>query len=791
MNSREWPRLLVGAVVLGLLAWFVTANLRLTTDITHFVPGGAVDSSLALARQVAVGELSRTMVVLVETRDGDEAAVVSREFEQLLRDDPIVTAALASLEGGPQPGFEEALWRLYEPRRFAFAAADAAAVRARLDDAGLERAVDHLKRKLATPMASMLSRVAPGDPLLVVPSLFESLSGRGDALGLVDDRYVTTDGRAAVFFLTTSASASDSAVQRPFLERVRTHFATVNARHGGTLALRLGGTNRHAIAAEDSIKADIERVSTWSTITLLVTFLLLFASLRLPLSWVPVLVAGFFAGAAACIVVFGAVHGMTIAFGASLIGVSIDYAVHFYCHQALAPAATPRATMTRILPGLMLGCATTVVGFLVLLVATFPGLREMALFAAVGLAASLLAGWLFLPGLVGRIGSTATSRFTVRVMDRLTGLRGRARLVYVAVLGTGVVLCAVGLPHARWNDRISSLNRLDPILKAEDDLVVQRVAKVEQRRLAIVVGDDEERALQGNERVAAVLTQAQADGVLQGFRGAAAALPSAQRQREVDAAMRADATLWPRLEQQLQRAGFVSERFQPFRDALAAPAPAPLTSADLLATPLAGLVRSFRMPLAGGRCAWLSYLSGLRDEAALRTRLAAVPGAMLLDVEGAMTDAFAAYRERMATLLGWGVFAVLALVVVRYRKPRLIALSVVPALLGAGTTVALLALCGIDLTMLSLVALLMVVSMGVDYGIFLAEDEQHPEARGATQLGVLVDGLTTMLGFGLLAISAQPALFGIGITAGLGVTCCLGFALAFGALLAPARTPAI
>ena len=104
---------------------------------------------------------------------------------------------------------------------------------------------------------------------------------------------------------------------------------------------------------------------------------------------------------------------------------------------------------------------------------------------------------------------------------------------------------------------------------------------------------------------------------------------------------------------------------------------------------------------------------------------------------------------------------------------------------------ALLALCGIDLTMLSLVALLMVVSMGVDYGIFLAEDEQHPEARGATQLGVLVDGLTTMLGFGLLAISAQPALFGIGITAGLGVTCCLGFALAFGALLAPARTPAI
>ena len=168
----------------------------------------------------------------------------------------------------------------------------------------------------------------------------------------------------------------------------------------------------------------------------------------LPLSWLPVLAAGFAAGAVACILVFGEVHGMTIAFGASLIGVSIDYAVHFYCHQALAPAATPRATMTRILPGLLLGCGTTVVGFVVLLVATFPGLREMALFAAVGLLASLAAAWAFLPGLVGPIRATVGSHLVVLVMDAATGLRGRARLLYVAVLLAGVgVLRQIGRAH--------------------------------------------------------------------------------------------------------------------------------------------------------------------------------------------------------------------------------------------------------------------------------------------------------------------------------------------------------
>ena len=152
-----------------------------------------------------------------------------------------------------------------------------------------------------------------------------------------------------------------------------------------------------------------------------------------------------------------------------------------------------------------------------------------------------------------------------------------------------------------------------------------------------------------------------------------------------------------------------------------------------------------------------------------------------------LTGAFAAYRERMVTLLLFGVLAVVALVALRYRRWQLIALAIVPALLAALGTVALLGVCGIELTMLSLVALLMVVSMGVDYGIFLAEDEQHPGARGATQLGVVVDGITTILGFGLLAISSHPALFRIGVTAGIGVTLCLLLALCFGSLVATAE----
>jgi predicted exporter len=784
MTRREWPRVVAGAVVLALLTWFVATNLVVTTDITHFLPGGAPDANVTLARQVAVGEISRTTIVLIDTDGPERAAAVSRAFETALRVDP-VSAEIALLEGAPVEGFETALWDAYRPRFLSFAAPTAEAVAELTSPAGVTAAVDRLKRKLASPMASVVSRVAPADPLLILPDLFERLTARGDELQLVDGRYVTADGLGAVLFVTTKASVADTTAQRPVLAAIDAAFATVNERHGGALRMQLCGASRHALATENASQADVARVSTGSTIGLLLTFLLLFSSLRLPLSWLPVLSAGFLVGSTACILTNGQVHGMTLAFGASLIGVSIDYAVHFYCHQALSPEPDgPRATMRRLWPALLLGCGTTVLGFVVLLVATFPGLREMAWFAATGLVASLGAAWLFLPGLVGPIGSTAASRAVVRGMGRLTSLRGRQRLWYWLPITAVAAVMAIGLPRVRWNDSLSSLNRPDAALQAEDARVVERVARVEQRRMVCTLAADDDNTLAANERVAVALAAAVANGELGGFRSIAGAVPSAATQRAVAAAMRADATLWPRVAAALQDTGFVADRFTPFRDALAAEPPPPLTFDTLLGTPLATLVRPFRLTLGDGRTAVFSYLHGVRDEKALAARIAAVPGAQLFDVQQVLADAFTAYRERLVTLLIAGVLAVAAVVALRYRNVRLTTLAVLPALLGAVGTVALLALLGVELTLLSLVSLLMVVSMGVDYGIFLAEDDLHPAARGATQLGVVVDGLTTILGFGLLATSPQPALFHIGAAAGIGVTMCLILSLTFGALVA-------
>jgi predicted exporter len=462
------------------------------------------------------------------------------------------------------------------------------------------------------------------------------------------------------------------------------------------------------------------------------------------------------------------------AFGAALIGVSIDYTVHFHCHQTLAPdPGGPRRTLARIWPGLVLGAATTVVGFVALLISSFPGLRELAVFAACGIGAALLSTWAFLPGLTSPAArptraSLALSAGIGRALDALA----RRRVLLALPVAATLVLAAVGLPRVRWNDDVSGLNRLDPQLLAEDEAVRAQVVRYEQRRLVVALGADEQAALEANGRVASALAAARDAGELGGFRSAARLLPSAARQVALDAAFRSDPALWPSMRAALEQHGFLPAAFEPFREELLAPAPAPLTWADLAGTPLAPLVRPFRVTLDEG-VGYLSFVHELHDPQALARRLAGVEGARLIDIQDVFSRAYSAYRQRMSELLLWGLVAVVALVVLRHRAVRPVLAACVPALLAAAGTLAALALLGVELNFLSLVALLMIVSMGVDYGVFLVEAGGDRAALAATHLAVTVAAVSTVLGFGLLALSEHPSLYSIGLTSGVGILLCL------------------
>jgi len=72
---------------------------------------------------------------------------------------------------------------------------------------------------------------------------------------------------------------------------------------------------------------------------------------------------------------------------------------------------------------------------------------------------------------------------------------------------------------------------------------------------------------------------------------------------------------------------------------------------------------------------------------------------------------------------------------------------------------------GEPLQLSNILALLLLLGIGVDYGIFLLEHD----GDGAAWLAVVLGAASTWLSFGLLALSSTPALHAFGFTLMIGV----------------------
>ena len=165
----------------------------------------------------------------------------------------------------------------------------------------------------------------------------------------------------------------------------------------------------------------------------------------------------------------------------------------------------------------------------------------------------------------------------------------------------------------------------------------------------------------------------------------------------------------------------------------------------------------------------ITFLRGVKDPAGLEASLAGLENTHYFDQQRFLAELYGRYREKTSALIVLGLIAVLGLLYLRYRRISLSLAVAAPALLAAASTLALVSLSGSPINLLHLLGLLLVLSFGVDYGIFLLEARAHSESMAAALLSIAIACTSTCLAFGLLAASSFPALRALGTTTGLGV----------------------
>jgi predicted exporter len=757
--------LVAGAAMLVLLLVFCALRFRVTTAITHFASASDDSGMAEVARIIADSELTRTMVLSIEGPDTRTAVAAAAQLADSIRDHPEVEWLRERVE----PGFEEAVFALYFPRRFMFMSdAPEEDLPAMLSDEGLARMARELKRQLSLPTGVAVKQLAPEDPWLLFKKRLEQLdSARAGSIRLENGQFVSKDGLHAIVFLATRHSAFDTTRQAPLEQAIAEAFDQVAQEHEG-VRLERSSVHRFALRSEQAIRTDIQRISIASVAAIIALFVIVYRSFRLMLLAFLPLLSGMIVATAVGLAVFGELHGLTLAFGATMIGVCIDYPVHYFTHHTLAPdPAGPTGTLRRVWVGLLLGALTTVAGFVGLAWTSFPGIREIGVFGSVGIASALVATRVLLPPLLPpQPRPVGLQQGLARILGRLLKRMRDQRKWMIGLLAAGLLLCGAGLPRVSWIDDAVAFNRLEPGMLEEDRRVRQRVSRVDTGRLVIAVGSTDEEALARNDAVHRRLTRAATEGVVD-FTSIHPLLYSAELQQRNLELVRESPRLEARTLRALTAEGFREEAFEGLMTALSE-TPAPLTFDDLLASSLASVARPFRITF-GDKVGFLSFLRDVQDPRALADQLAGLDGVHIWDQRGFFSAAYAQYRQRITMLLLVGLVAVGAILLGRYRRPRSTAAAFLPALLAAGGSVSTMALFGVEAHIFHLMGVLMVLSIGVDYGVFLAESMRYEEGASATLLSLVIACLSTVFAFGLLGLSSNPALQAVGWTIGIGV----------------------
>ena len=576
-------------------------------------------------------------------------------------------------------------------------------------------------------------------------------------------------GETAVLIITEPEGApGDFSVQQKVVGAIDEAEMALRGAHPASRVLRMGGVF-YAESAQRSARTDTDRISIGSALGVILIMLLFFRSFAMLFCGGVSIAAGVLAGAAGVVFVFGEIHLITLVFGVSLIGEAADYSIQLVSARLSADEKHDADWLPKVLPGLWMALATSLLGYAAMTFVPLPAIRQIAVFALVGLTTAFLSVLLLGPASVRMLrGGRVAPVFDWLATNLITlgSKLGRGSVALTAAL----MICGLLLAsRVDVEDDVRSLIQRPVELVAQEESV-KRALGVGLSTQFILINPEagtDEACLRMEESLRAKLGRCREKGAIASWTMLADVLPSAESQTSLRAAHLAKL----KAEEASLRSAFSEVGFQPDARHWQPPL-ARLTVEDFLRLNASHPFRHLRVEHAGKICHVIT-LADVKDLAALRAELSGIAGCLLVDKPAAVSELLGDVRRLGIIWLACAVVLTFVILLLRYGAGRA-ALMLLPTLTGLTWAPVLGAALGVPFTVFSLMALLLVLGVGVNYSIFLWEGGTRSRAALA---GVVASSLTTLLSFGLLAFCSLPALAWLGIT------------LSFGILLALLLTP--
>ena len=757
-RKLPWLFLILLLAVVALAGWQWRDGAPLSANLMELVPGTDPDALELHAEQRMQEPLNREILVLVGHADRQQAVAMAQTLGEQWQASGL---------------FEKVQWNLQ---------ADLPALRTQLLQGRLAMlAANDRQLLIEHPDAFIQQRVqALFDPF----SGFSLVPSQDDWLGLTARIQNSQPQHGAVQLdIGSGALVADADGKSWVLLRART---TGNA-FDMNLPLQVADLLEHS--RDQAAKSDVQllaasgllyaasgqqqatREMTWvgggATVGILLLLLLAFRRWRVLLAFVPVLVGMLF-GAVACVALFGHMHVMTLVLGSSLIGVAVDYPLHYLSKSwSLKPwRSWPALRLT--LPGLTLSLITSAIGYLALAWTPFPALTQIAVFSAAGLLGAYLSAVCLLPALLKNV-ELRPAQWPLHLAKRLINLREKLleRICTPILLVLLIAFCVGGLVQLQSKNDIRQWVGAPQQLTDEAQTIARITGYQPTSQFFLVRAANQQELLARQAALSERLEQLVNLDKLQGFLALDQLVSPPSQQEQVRQALNKLPQFWqPLLDLGVPVTALQNELQQlqtlPFEDIDAA-----------LVGPLGEPYRTLWLGSTEEGVAAITSLQGLNNSSLLRVQALDLPGVVLVDRLGELNSVFAATQISAAELKLASCVLIVLVLILPFGLGGALRIVTLP-LLAALCSLASLGWLGQPLTLFSLFGLLLVTAISVDYAILMRE---QVGGAAVSLLGTLLAAVTTWLSFGLLAVSSTPAVSNFGLSVSLG--------LAFSFMLAP------
>ncbi|WP_229596384.1 MMPL family transporter [Pseudodesulfovibrio sediminis] len=623
-------------------------------------------------------------------------------------------------------------------------------------------------RTLNSPQSMGMKKIIRRDPLdlrtILLPRLkaFSSLSHAR----VLDDHIFSPDGTAILLTAKSPIPLTDTEGSARLL---KTFEDATKDLPSGVKADMISG-HVHSNANAVTIQNDLTTISCVATLAMGLLFIFFFRTCHaLGVFLTPLISMSVGLGGLALFE--KSVSAIVIGFGAVIIGISIDFAMHVY-FSVIRHSSTPGKGVDSVAKPIFFCALTSCAAFGALFLSGMPGMRQLALFSIVGLLASAIFSFVVLPHL--------SRKGLSRPPLTLKKLHGKQHPIFVLCLACLFVgTCLWYGTSVTLDPDLRSIEYVPETVRITEKQFNETWGDVRNKALVFTQGTELATTLSQNEQLYSTLktnfpqiSVASLTPILPAFTTQAENRArwndfwtDAQRQSVVES-----------LQASARELGFSSKAFAPFIRSLSH-TPTQVTPERLDTASLALLRNIFLPDLSAGDPTLVTYLP---DSANIRSfftpKRETNLGVRLVSTSRFKTLLETTMKNDIELFITVSGIAVLVLTFLLFRNIRRASIALLPAIAGVAAVIGGLGYSGTPLNLFHITALPLIIGLGADYGIFLVSSESQSLEQD-TILAVIVSGLTTLAGFGVLALARHPSLNALGTMVLLGVGTALFVAL--------------